>query len=680
MLKYHNLLSLCGMEGKAGDRLFLASVLIVLETLFAFSYAGDITLSGIAVLATHIIVIVAAMLLGPVEGGLAGLVLGMASICKTDALRMLYADSIFSPFVSGSLLERVVLFLGSGILYGAVAGFLFSLLFKYGGSRRRAVCAVGISLFATFLRCLFIKMPLVSVIVIFLATTLAVFGLYQLWSGKKVRQLYEECMELPNAERGRAYLFFWGSMAAVGMMLTVMFLHMDARLEDLLFMEQEALGAPAVRQLQHILLQLICVLTIILFVVGIFLLRVCLQKMSRDKRVMKLAGEVELEKRVSQMKTQFLSAASLDIRTSMNAIRGMTDIASAHAEEPERVRECLDKIDIFGEHLMSMTNKVLDMSRIGSGTVSLVIEEFRLTDMLKRLETIIQPLAQAKKQELEVKTVSIRHEVVMGDMLRLQQVLVNLLENAVKYTPQGGKILFEVREQESLKQSSSYEFIVTDNGIGMSEEFVERIFEPFTREENSRVGKAEGTVLGMTIARNIVQMMQGELSVESRLGQGSRIKASVCLEWREERGIEEKIPHMNKLIEKAYAGKRVLLADDNWRNLEIEKEIIEMTGALVEVAYNGEEAMEKVLASPEGYYDIVLMDIQMPVMNGYEAALEIRKSGRADLQSLPIVAVTADAFAEDASRAERAGMNGHITRPIDMDRLEQCLEHWLDQR
>ena len=491
----------------------------------------------------------------------------------------------------------------------------------------------------------------------------------------------------------------------------------------------------------------------------------------------------------NRAKTEFLSNMSHDIRTPMNAIVGLTAIAGANIESQDRVIECLSKITKSSRHLLGLINEVLDMARIESGKMTLAQEDFNLDIHINHIE----------------------HESVCGDSLRIQQVFVNLMSNAIKYTPDGGNITFSIEEKPNgFSELGCYEFTIEDNGIGMSPEFQKIMFDPFSRADDHRTTRVQGTGLGMTISRNIVNLMNGNIKVESTLHKGTKITVTIYLELQEKEKEQDrnlmnlpvlvvdddkiccestvatlkeigitgewvlsgreavercyahhelkndyfavildwKMPDMDgietarqirkrigkeitiivltsyefseieeeakaagvdafiakplfrsrltaalrqftsgrkektarnyldELSEADYTGKRILLVEDNELNREIAVEILQMTGAEVETAENGKIAVEKVEASPKGLYDLIFMDIQMPVMNGYEATAAIR-SLPGEQGKLPIVAMTANAFAEDVQLAKNTGMNGHIAKPLDMNKLNDVLENWL---
>ncbi len=533
------------------------------------------------------------------------------------------------------------------------------------------------------------------------------------------------------------------------------------------------------------------------------------QKEERDRNALKEACEAA--NHANAAKSEFLSRMSHDIRTPMNAIIGMTAIAGTHLDEREKVSDCLSKITVSSRHLLSLINEVLDMSKIESGKIDLAEEEFNLSDLLENMMTMIQPSVKAKEHQLEVRISKVEHENVIGDELRLQQVFMNIISNAIKYTPDGGKLEIGIAEKHSkIYGYGCYEFVFQDNGIGMSEEYQKTIFEPFTRAEDCRVSKIEGTGLGMTIAQNIVRMMNGDIRVESKENEGSRFTVTLflklqdnekmdvkelqqlhvlvadddegscesackiltdigmCGEWvlsgeeavrRTKAACEEgreffavildwKMPGMdgvetareirkllgedvpiiilsaydwsdiedearkagvNGFISKPlfksrlvylfkqfidssdneedveenfgkrqdYSKKRILLVEDNELNREIALEIIGETGASIESAANGQEAVQMYIDHEEHYYDLIFMDIQMPVMDGHTAARMIRQSNKGDASSIPIVAMSANAFMEDIMQSKRSGMNEHITKPLDIKELMRCMDKWL---
>lgn len=517
-------------------------------------------------------------------------------------------------------------------------------------------------------------------------------------------------------------------------------------------------------------------------------------------------------KQANNAKTDFLSRMSHDIRTPMNAIIGMTAIANTHLDDRAKIADCLGKIDTSSRYLLSLINEVLDMSKIESGKFVLNEEEITLSKLIRNFIEMVQPAVESKKHTFLVHIGKITHEHVIGDSLRIQQVFMNIMSNAVKYTPPGGKIELTVMEKTfRLQKVGCYTFAFRDNGIGMSSEFLQRLFEPFERASDVRVNKEQGTGLGMPIAKNIVSMMDGDIKVESQEGVGTTFTVTIYLKLQDKSLVStESLPSMRVLIadndpvncqnicqtltdlkiqcewvlsgeevlkkfhqaqanntpyhaiildyemadmngiqtakairnieknqnltlilsafdwsemeeeakeaginafvqkpifqselitvlktatsniapipeqtdnstffQNDFSGNRALVVDDNELNREIASEILSMIGLEIDIAENGQEAVERFSASQIGYYQMIFMDIQMPVMNGHDATRAIRALSREDAKSVPIVAMTANAFAEDVQASKAAGMNEHIAKPLDFKRLLEVLNQWL---
>lgn len=388
--------------------------------------------------------------------------------------------------------------------------------------------------------------------------------------------------------------------------------------------------------------------------------------------------------RASKAKSVFLSNMSHDIRTPMNAIVGFTTLAITHIDNRKEVEEYLKKIMMSGNHLLSLINDVLDMSRIESGKMHLEEKLCSLPDILHGLHNIVREDINSKQLELHMDTADVFDEEIYCDKLRLNQVLLNLLSNSVKYTPSGGSVSMRVTEKPGMIDGfANYEFCIKDTGIGMSSEFVSHIFEPFEREKNTTISGIQGTGLGMSITKNIVDMMNGTIRVKSKLGEGTEVTVSFAFrldsDIKEPSTInteERKENGMNKVLSRLHAG-RILLVEDNELNQEIAAAILEDAGFCTEVAGNGKIALEMLENSEPGYYRLILMDVQMPVMNGYEATRKIRRLKDKRLSSIPILAMTANVFEEDKKEALECGMNGHIAKPINADILFKTLEKVL---
>lgn len=387
--------------------------------------------------------------------------------------------------------------------------------------------------------------------------------------------------------------------------------------------------------------------------------------------------------KANQAKSMFLSNMSHDIRTPMNAIVGFTTLALTHLDEMEQVKEYLEKIKTSGDHLLNLINDVLDMSRIESGKMKLDERSCCLADIFENLHNILQADVQAKQLTLEIGMEDVTDKNVYCDKLRLNQLLLNLLSNSVKYTEAGGSVSLKLLQREGSQPGyADYEFHIMDTGIGMSEEFVKHIFEPFERERNSTISKIQGTGLGMAITRNIVEMMNGTIKVRSKQGVGTEF--IVLLPFRQDHGadknsviMEEKRAKKNKKESIRNHTGNILLAEDVELNQEIAVTILNEAGFNTEVAADGQIAVDMLEHSKPGHYQLVLMDIQMPVMNGYEATRAIRGLENKELADIPIIAMSANAFEEDKQEALKCGMNGHIAKPIDVDNLFDTLDEIL---
>ena len=393
----------------------------------------------------------------------------------------------------------------------------------------------------------------------------------------------------------------------------------------------------------------------------------------KDKE--RIAAAVVVAEQANAAKSSFFSNMSHDMRTPMNGIVGMTAIAKRSLDDRERVLDCLNKIDFSSRHLLNLINDVLDMSKIESGKLALMNEPFDLVELLQGLESILRPQCESKGQTLTF-SVDIRHPKLVGDTLRLNQIFMNLLSNAVKFTPEGGAISFQASEREQRAGSAAFCFSVTDNGIGMDPEAQKTIFTPFERVSSTKVHQIEGTGLGLAITKNLVTAMGGQLNLKSSLGCGSTFTVDMELLLQDGGAPGPSVPEDAEMDETSFAGRRFLLAEDNALNQEIAVELLGAYGACVDTADDGNQALNQFMASAPGYYDAILMDIQMPVMNGYEAARAIRACGHPQAESIPVIAMTANVFAEDVLAAKAAGMDAHIAKPIDAGLLCQMIQRY----
>ena len=405
-----------------------------------------------------------------------------------------------------------------------------------------------------------------------------------------------------------------------------------------------------------------------------------MKEMEESNKKLKKAKNITTEalqtaENANKAKTDFLSNMSHDIRTPMNAIIGMTSLIRHDAGNKAKVIEYADKIDISSQHLLGIINDVLDMSKIEAGKTVFKYTDFSILDFITELNTIFHSQIDEKNQTLTIIKENIRHEWVNGDQVHLMQIFSNLVSNAVKYTQEGGKIQFLVEECETKSSVyAKYRFLVSDNGMGMSADFKDTIFDAFTRAESSLTNKIQGTGLGMAITKNLVEAMGGTIDVESELGQGSCFEVLMDLKIAEDRTValaaqEETDEQDGNILQ----GMKFLCAEDNELNAEILTELLKIEGAECTICENGEEILKAFEQSAPGDYDMILMDVQMPVMNGYEATKAIRRSSHELAKKIPIIAMTANAFSEDIQHSLAAGMNAHVSKPVEMKVLEKTI-------
>lgn len=400
------------------------------------------------------------------------------------------------------------------------------------------------------------------------------------------------------------------------------------------------------------------------------------QKQEEERQRAVLKDALMVANAANEAKSQFLSGMSHDIRTPMNAIMGLATIIATRLEDKEFIKESLDKIMLSSKHLLSLINNILDMSKIESGKISINKELFNYTEFIEKTIDLVRPQADNLKINLEAKLGNIKYNYVKGDILRLRQIYLNILSNAVKYTRANGKVYIEIKDEAtSHKNIRNYIFICRDNGIGMEEEFLNHLFEPFERAKDTTVSRITGTGLGMAITKNLIDILGGSIQVESEINKGSEFTVTIPLEITEDKA--DTLTNEPIKIKKSYKGHHVLLADDNSLNREILKTILEEYDLEVDEAENGKEAINMLEGSRENYYDIIFMDIMMPILDGYEATKAIRKLNRKDARYMPIVAVTANAFESDMKKAFRAGINEFYSKPLEIEKLEELLDRHI---
>ena len=407
-----------------------------------------------------------------------------------------------------------------------------------------------------------------------------------------------------------------------------------------------------------------------------------ISEMEEANKNLKKAKNIAIEalqtaENANKAKTDFLSNMSHDIRTPMNAIIGIISLIRHNAGDKEKVIEYADKIAISSQHLLGIINDVLDMSKIEAGKTVFKYSDFSILDFMEELNTIFHSQANEKNQSFIITKENLKHEWVNGDKVHLMQIFSNLLSNAIKYTQEGGIIQFIAEERETNSSTyGKYHFIVSDNGMGMSADFKETIFDAFTRAESSVTNKIQGTGLGMAITKNLVESMGGTIEVESEPNRGSRFEVILNLKIVENRIVSstEQI-EMHETDSDILDGMRFLCAEDNELNAEILMELLKFEGAECTICENGKRILEAFEQSVPGEYDMILMDVQMPVMNGYEATEAIRRSSHEQAKTIPIIAMTANAFSEDMQHSLAAGMNAHISKPVDMKLLKKTIRN-----
>ncbi len=417
----------------------------------------------------------------------------------------------------------------------------------------------------------------------------------------------------------------------------------------------------------------------------------------KKQRQILLEKNRELEEAVkradlaTKAKSVFLSNMSHDIRTPLNGIIGMTNIAVSKIDDNKKVTECLESITHSSKHLMSLINDILDISKIESGKMILNNSDFSLPEFMNNLMNILQPQVKAKNLQFHVSACNVVHENLIGDVLRLNQAFINILSNSIKFTPDGGSIGITIEELPLAKPDfATFRFICFDTGIGMSEEYIGKIFDSFTREKDPRINKIEGTGLGMYITKNIVDEMGGSINITSKVGEGTQFNIVFDLEIQDTKStlykklgeLEEgcPVPQKSPISEKIdinMTGIRILLAEDNEINRLIACELLADTGAIVDTAMDGAECFETFINSKENDYDIIVTDIQMPNMDGYELARSIRKLENRKDNHVPIIAMTANAFDEDIKEALAAGMNAHTAKPLDFEHFIKTIKDLL---
>lgn len=408
----------------------------------------------------------------------------------------------------------------------------------------------------------------------------------------------------------------------------------------------------------------------------LLVIRVISEEKRREKY---LIDAVEEANRANEAKSEFLSRMSHDIRTPMNAIMGFTRVARNHLHEPDKILDCLDKINLSGSNLQQLINDVLDISRIESGEFRIDSEPVKLSELCELYEQNIRGTAEDKNQKFICNRHDIIYDTVLSDRLRIGQIYMNLLSNAVKYTPEGGTVELEVYEEPFPdKDKIRLVSIVRDNGIGMSEKFMKEMYSQFSRAIDTRVNKVQGSGLGLAIVKKIVDQMNGTIEATSRLHEGTTFRVTLDVPFIREQEVSEttaEIPFFK--LRPSRIIKTLLIAEDNDLNYEILEEQLEMYGIHCVRAVNGKECVQLFEIDSSGTYDAILMDMQMPVMNGLDATRAIRRLPSPESKQIPIIALTANAYLEDVQKCKEAGMNDHMSKPVQIEQIIRTVERWM---
>ena len=467
------------------------------------------------------------------------------------------------------------------------------------------------------------------------------------------------------------------------------FLPLESSNNDLICIVPVSVQSSSFIEYQQLARRLVVLTIFILSVLGILLTNFIVKnakamervKFEEEKRIIQeeTMKALEVEKnRANQAnlaKSRFLSSISHDIRTPMNAIIGYTNLAKDYFNDQNKLQDYLEKIKISSDHLLSLINDVLDMSRIESGQMKLKEEPFSLLQIIDELKNIFISTVKEKDLSIKIELIDVVHEYIVCDKMRISQIFINIVSNAIKYTNPKGIITIKVIEEPSNDDTmASFKFSIKDTGIGMTDEFKKNIFEPFAREDRLSLSRIEGTGLGMSITKKIIDLMNGTIKVNSTLGVGSEFIVSLRLKIANDYKTNIENEDNNNL---KISGKRILLVDDLAINREIVMTFLEKVGAIVETAENGEIALEMLKMSNHNYYDLVLMDVMMPVMDGYQATKEIRKLEDKKISNIPIIAMTANAFEDDRQNAIDAGMNDYISKPIKVETLYSVIKKYL---
>ncbi|MDO4178111.1 MAG: response regulator [Phascolarctobacterium sp.] len=661
---------------------------ICIETVLAFSYLGFILIPPVAITTMHYMVIVAAICFGPLEAGIVGLCFALASMWKATVTATAWGDQIFSPFISGSPLASFVLCVVTRIAFGIIAGYLFRLIMpKFVGKKSEYLCVAVLTLIVTQIHTLLVFGAMIYFFgfesstlfadpsLSLAATPFVVCFFHWLLKSNFCKDLFNTIGHYDKHIEEDVCKTFAMPFALCIVIFLLIYIHLDGRFLEIV--ARFEIVSPALDDFIHSTRQIIFwqLISISATLLGSFVaFNWHRQYSSAQATKRRLAVEQEARyaaETASRAKTSFLLSMSHDIRTPMNAIVGFTKLLQDHGDDAELRAKYLKNIESSSVQLLGLINNVLETARIENGKIELDLGPYNCIDSIKEVEAMFSSSVKEKNLSWSL-TTDIKHPYVINDNVKFSEIVINIISNAVKYTPAGGKISVNITELPTENDDYvTHKIVVEDTGVGMSEDFLPHVFDDFSREYSTTDSKIIGTGLGLSITKRLVEFMGGSINIESELNKGTKVTVTCPFQVTE-------LPDKDDITESvetiSFAGKRILLAEDNELNAEIAVAILEEAGFKIEVADNGIECIDMLRKHDVNYYDVILMDIQMPEMDGLTATTKIRRLKDDARRDIPIIAMTANAFEEDKQKALAAGMNGFVIKPIDIPALMQALK------
>lgn len=667
--------------------------LVCAEIIVGLSSLGYIQIAPISVTTLHILVIVAALYFGPWDAALIALVFSFSSMWAASFTSIEIGDLIFSPIKSGQPFESLLMAVGTRLVFAIVVGYAFRLAF----SKPRKLPILWISLIAiggTLLHSGLVYLCMLAFFnaagtetssnfvvdlvvnnLILLTITIAVCILfYYLPRFKGLKRFFEKVGTNNGKEKIKlnpGTLIFYLILIICSVFICW---HFISRLSLYIKEKGETVTDDYITWTNALIIQFIVGLVGLFGIVFLFINWIQEYYLALTIEANNKAREAA--ESANKTKSAFLFNMSHDIRTPMNAIMGYTNLALKHINDMDYTKDSLEKIKSSSEHLLRLINDILEMSRIESGVLKLEDEPLDLLETINEVASIGKVLAFSNKIKFGVKLGKIKNPYIFADKVHLNEVFINIISNAIKYSKDKGEVSYTIDQISGIENGLAwYRFVISDNGIGMSEEFLSRVFDNFARENNSTVSKIEGSGLGLSIVKRIVDFANGRINIQSRVNVGTVVTVELPLKvmgeaavtlFKKEQG-KKNLDFDLSLLK----GKRVLLVEDNKMNREISTDILTESGLYVDTAENGEVAVEVYKKKKSNYYDFILMDIQMPIMDGYQATKEIRKLPKG--KEIPIIALSANAFKEDKAKSLKSGMNDHIAKPVDPNTLIECL-------